>query len=125
MKLGIRNEADLPSRTTEQKMNGLDDPLMCKQRDIFNLIATGKEETKGTFQEKGRRKSTSQGEAKKEKLRKILFDKLGIDNVKQLILRSENKFDKEYEHRLLESPQPIQHSLHTPVKKRKGQQTIT
>ena len=33
MKLGIRNEADLPSRTTEQKVNGLDDPLMCKQRD--------------------------------------------------------------------------------------------
>ena len=35
---------------------------------------------------------------KKEKLKKILVEKLGIENIKQLILKSENRFDREFEH---------------------------
>lgn len=50
----------------------------------------------GEEQAKGRRKSSHQGEIKKEKLRKILLDKLGIDNIKLLQLRSENTFDKDF-----------------------------
>ena len=47
-----------------------------------------------------RRKSTTLGrqDEKKEKLKKILAEKLGIENIKQLILKSDNRFDREVEH---------------------------